>query len=406
MDMGEAVRIALRGLRAHRLRTALTTLGIMIGVAAVILLVALGNGMQDQFAKEFGALANQVTITKLTGEIPGAGKPRNLTNADVNALRNPAKAPHLAAVTPVISGTTIAFAGSGAGKYRISIIGTTPDYLAVTNRRTITGAMFTEAQFQAKARVAVLGPEAVAKLFDGDAEAAIGKPIRIGRAKFTVIGVVKGNGEQDDAAIMPFGAARAHLIGGTEVNQITAKAPTVDTVDLALEQVNKILTARHNIRDPEKRDFDAKSFGTLLEESNKFFSYLTIFMIGIAAISLVVGGIGVANIMLVTVTERTREIGLRKALGARRGTILKQFLIESVTLASIGGIVGVLAGVGTAMAAAELLPALADDFPTPRVSPGSIVVSLGISVAIGILAGGYPARRAARMHPIQALRYE
>jgi putative ABC transport system permease protein len=406
VNVGEAIRSAMRGLRANRLRSGLTTLGIIIGVSSVIVLVALGNGIQSGFNDAFGALGTQILVTKSDGSVPGGGVARDLTDGDVAALRNRRQAPDVASVTPVISGTAVLQSGN-SGQFRDSVAGSTAEYLNVNNRDMVAGSFFTAEQERTNARVVVLGPNPVVNLFGGDAVAALGKDIRIGRASFTVIGVVKGNGQQDEIAIMPLGAARSYLLGGTdEVNQLIVKAASVAQVPAAMEQVTQVLSTQHHIRDPAKRDFEATALQSLLEQTNQFLTFLTLFTVAVAAISLIVGGIGVANIMLVAVTERTREIGIRKAVGAPRSAILKQFLIESVVLTMMGGLVGIVFGVAITLVAGVVLPANIPNFPAPEVSVGSVFLAFGISVAIGLIAGGFPANRAARMRPIDALRYE
>jgi putative ABC transport system permease protein len=206
---------------------------------------------------------------------------------------------------------------------------------------------------------------------------------------------------------MPLGAARAYLVGGNDtVTQIIVQAASVPQVPAALAEVNKVLDSRHSIRDPAKRDFNATALQSLLDQANQFLTFLTLFTVAVAAISLIVGGIGVANIMLVSVTERTREIGIRKAIGARSSAILKQFLIESTMLAAMGGVVGIVIGTAITIAASVIIPAVAPDFGAPTVSPWAIVISFGVSLLIGLIAGGFPANRAARLQPIEALRYQ
>ncbi|MGH3565516.1 MAG: ABC transporter permease [Pseudonocardia sp.] len=406
MNLLEAARIALRGLRANRLRSALTTLGIVIGVAAVIILVALGNGLQAGFNESFGALTTQITITQTTGSVPGGGTAEDLTDADVSALSDPRQAPDVATVIPVVGGTAL-LQVVGGEQFRAPVTGTTADFLDLTNRDLVVGSSFDEAQVRSKDKVVVLGPNPVAELFGGDAGAALGQEIRIGRSTFRIIGVVESDGQQDDVAIMPLGAARSYLLGGGDtVSSIIVKARSAEAVPAALDQVNQILSERHGITDPGERDFDAQALQSLIDEATQAITFLTLFTGAVAAISLIVGGIGVANIMLVTVTERTREIGIRKAIGARRGAILQQFLIESTFLAGLGGLVGIGVGVGVSAAAAAVLPDAIPNFPAPVVSVGSVVLSFGISLLIGVVAGGYPANRAARMRPIEALRYQ
>jgi putative ABC transport system permease protein len=405
VNLAEAFQIALRSLRSNRMRSALTTLGIVIGVSAVIVLVGLGNGIKAGFNEQFGALGNQIQVAKVNGSVPGGGAAKDLKDSDVTALRNPNVAPDIGAVTPMLGGSELIEVNQQ--QFRAAVQGSTADYLTVVDRELVAGSMFTAEQARSNARVVVLGPNAVATLFGGDAGAAIGKDVRISRSTFEVIGVVKGNGQQDDAAIMPLGAARAYLVGGNDtVTQIIVQAASVPQVPAALAEVNKVLDSRHSIRDPAKRDFNATALQSLLDQANQFLTFLTLFTVAVAAISLIVGGIGVANIMLVSVTERTREIGIRKAIGARSSAILKQFLIESTMLAAMGGVVGIVIGTAITIAASVIIPAVAPDFGAPTVSPWAIVISFGVSLLIGLIAGGFPANRAARLQPIEALRYQ
>jgi putative ABC transport system permease protein len=402
----ESLRIAVRGLRANRLRSLLTTLGIVIGVAAVIVLVALGNGIQSGFNDVFGSLATQITVTPSQGATTGGSAARPLTDADVEALDDRAAAPDVASVTPVVSGSALLQSEDGQ-QYRAAVTGSTAGYLDVTDRDLLVGRSFDEGQARSNAKVVVLGPNPVAELFAGDAVAALGQEVRIGRTSFRVIGVVASDGQQDDVAVMPLGAARSYLLGGgDDVNSIVVRASSVAAVPPALDQVTTILSDRHDIDDPADRDFNAQALQTLLDQSTQFLTFLTLFTGAVAGISLVVGGIGVANIMLVTVTERTREIGIRKAIGARRRAILQQFLLEAMLLAGLGGLVGILIGVGISTTAAILLPQFVPGFPPPSVSVDSVVLSFSISLLIGLVAGGYPANRAARLRPIEALRYQ
>src|ERR1700754_2139069 len=406
MNLLETARIAMRGLRANRLRSALTTLGIVIGVAAVIILVALGNGIQSGFNDIFGSLATQITVNPTQGSAPSGGRARDLTDADLDALQDSAKAPNVESVTPVVGGTGL-LQLVGGGQYRTSIVGTTADYLTVNDRDLQVGRNFNESEVRTKAKVVILGPNPVNELFGGNAASALGKEIRIGRTIFRVIGVAEVSGQQDDVAIMPLGAARSYLLGGGDsLSSMIARADSVATVPAATEQITNILSARHGIREAAERDFNVQALQSLLDQSSQFLTFLTLFTGAVAGISLVVGSIGVANIMLVTVTERTREIGIRKAIGARRGVILQQFLLESMFLSGLGGLVGILIGVGASLAGAAVLPQLVPDFPPPVVSVGSVVLSFSISLLIGLVAGGYPANRAARLRPIEALRYQ
>jgi putative ABC transport system permease protein len=403
MNIVEAMRIALRALRANRLRSVLTTTGIVIGVSAVIVLVALGNGIQAGFNKQFASLTTQIQISSSSSENDRTAQP--LTDADVAALGRRDQAPDIVRVTPVVSGSAL-LAQQGDQGYRTSITGTTAAYAEVTNLELVTGTFFDEQQERSKAKVVILGTRPVSELFAGDAGGAIGQRVRIGRTAFRVIGVAKPT-QQDDVAYMPLDAARSYVLGGgDDVDSIIVNTASGATVPAAVTQVNAILDGRHRITDPTERDFDARASQDFIDNATQFLTFLTLFTSAIAGISLVVGGIGVANIMLVSVTERTREIGIRKAIGATRRAILQQFLLESTVLAGLGGLLGVLVGLGLSFTAGVVLPRLQPDFPVPTVSVGSIVLALSVSLMIGLVAGGYPANRAARLRPIEALRYQ
>ena len=401
MNLLEAFRIALRALRSNRLRSVLTTTGIILGVAAVIVLVALGNGIQAGFTKQFSSLTTQIQVTPSSGDRSAQA----LTNSDVDALGKRAQAPDVVTVTPVVSGSAL-LQQRGEQGYRTGITGTTAEYAAVTDLDLVTGTFFDAQQERTKAKVVILGTKPVSELFGGDAGGAIGQRIRIGRTAFRVIGVAKPT-QSDDVAYMPLEAARSYVLGGTDdVDTIIIGATSGAAVPAAMAQVTSILDQRHRITDPTERDYNAQAQQSFIDQASQFLTFLTLFTSAVAGISLVVGGIGVANIMLVSVTERTREIGIRKAIGATRRAILQQFLLESTVLAGLGGLIGVLAGLGISFAAGIILPRAVPDFPVPSVSVGSVVLALSVSLMIGLVAGGYPANRAARLRPIEALRYQ
>ncbi|HXT44156.1 MAG TPA: ABC transporter permease [Pseudonocardiaceae bacterium] len=405
MSLREAVGIALRGLRAHRLRSALTMLGIIIGVAAVILLVAIGNGVQASVNAKIQPLANLITIVPSTGNVPGGGPPRDLIDADVDALRR--EVANASAVIPAVTGQ--ALAETDTNKYRSQVIGSTETWLEVNNRDMALGTFFDHAQVRSTARVVVLGPTVATSLF-GEPEAALRQAVRFNHQTFQVIGVMQAAGEPaDNDAVMPLDTARRFVFGGGDkLNQITVQADQASDVPAVEDQVTSILSDRHRIQDPARRDFEVQSLRTRLDSFNQVLQLLTLFTASVASISLLVGAIGVLNIMLVSVTERTREIGIRKAIGATRGAILNQFLIESVVLAGLGGMIGIAVGVGLALLGAHLAPAMGATLSNfaPTVSIPSVLLSFGISLAIGVIAGGYPANRAARLRPVEALRYE
>ncbi len=399
MNLLEALRIALRALRANRLRSVLTTTGIIIGVSAVIVLVALGNGIQAGFNEQFASLTTQIQVTPVQDD--RSAQP--LTDSDADALASRALAPDVVSVTPVVRGSAL-LQQQGEPGYRTGITGTTATYAGVTGLELVTGSFFDEQQERDK--VVILGTRPVAELFAGDAGQAIGQKLRIGRTTFRVIGVAQPT-QEDDVAYMPIDAARSYVLGGDDdLDTMIVTTATGATIPAALEQVNAVLDDRHNITDSTERDFNAQAQQDFIDEASQFLTFLTLFTTAIAAISLIVGGIGVANIMLVSVTERTREIGIRKAIGATRRAILQQFLLESTVLAGLGGTLGVLVGLGITFVGGLVLPQTVDDFPAPVVSPGSVVLALSVSLVIGLVAGGYPANRAARLRPIDALRYQ
>ena len=407
MHVKEALVIALRSMSTGRLRTALTMLGVIVGVTAVIVLVGLGDGLRSGYNQSFGQLSSGITIGKTTVAIPGGNSARELTDSDVVALDKDRDPSVISTVVPLVNGT--GNMRNGSRQYLANVIGSSAqDYLQIRNRQLEAGSLFTEEQYRAKARVVVLAPKLVNALFGGSDQAAIGSNVQIGRFTFRVIGVLSAAGDQDDIALMPLSAARTFLFGGSGIDNLTGigvMATGTGQVAAAIDEVDAILDRQHQIKEPGARDYTTVALINQLEQTDRLLNLLTWFTVAVAGISLFVGALGLANIMLVTVTERTSEIGIRKAIGARRSAILKQFLIESVAIAGIGGLVGVVLGIGLTLIGHQLLPRFAPQYGPPEVSVDAVGIAFLVSLVIGLVAGIYPARRAAMMHPIDALRY-
>ncbi|MGQ9814233.1 MAG: ABC transporter permease [Candidatus Roseilinea sp.] len=421
----ENLRVAMRALAANKLRSVLTILGVIIGVAAVIALVALGNGVQSFIDGQFQQQgANLVFVFPARIDVnsganragfaagpPGSRQiPLSLTLGDAEALRDDTLVPDAAVVAPVVSGNARAFAGDN--KYLGRIRGTVPEYRFLNNWNTIYGDWFDEAAYANRSRVALLGDYAYRKLFPNGGDPT-GEEIRLNDVAFRVVGVLQQRaggqeGSDDDIILMPLTTARERLFplrnakGETVVGIVLISAISRDRVDAVVQQVTEVLRQRHNIQFQGQDDFSVATQADLQNTVGAITGAVTIFLAAIAAISLFVGGIGIMNIMLVSVTERTREIGLRKAIGAKPRVILMQFLIESTVLALMGGLIGI--GLGWAMATLATLFS-AGQFQA-IVTPGAVALAVGFSAAVGILFGVYPAARAAQLNPIEALRYE
>jgi putative ABC transport system permease protein len=385
-------------------------------------LVSASEGVSTSVNQAISAAANNITITALQPQVLGGPSPRPLTEADVNYLR---QAPHVALLTPTVTGSTTGAAGQVARAILVAtptqqfvsatVTGTTANWFQTNNRQLIAGDTFSDAQSGGGSHVAVIGPT-IAQVLFGSAPAAVGKTVEVNYRPFTVLGVMRDYGQSaDNNVVMPMAAARAAIFGygygGDEISQITATATSTADVPAALQEITALLDARHHITSPDRADFQIQTLGARLTTFNQVLSLLTNFTPVIAAISLLVGGIGVLNIMLVSVTDRTREIGTRKAVGATGPAILTQFVLEAVTLAGLGGMLGVILGVAVILAArlaASLLDKSGGVFSTfdPVLSVPPILVAFGISLGIGVLAGGYPAWRASQLNTIDALRYE
>jgi putative ABC transport system permease protein len=415
MNLLEALRVAFSGLLANRLRSSLTMLGILIGVAAVILLVAVGNGAGVQINNQIQALGANVIFVypsnarSAGGVSQGFGTSQTLTMADVEAINSGQQDPDVVAAIPIAqSGGQITYANQN---YFAPTTGTTAAFPQVRNYQIAEGAFFTDDDVASQHRVVVLGQTVATNLF-GSTD-PVGQTIKINRQSFRVIGVFAakggtGFGSQDNVVVAPITAVWAYLSGGRgkNVSMIVASASSASTVDAAETQITTVLLQRHQISDAAQADFQLQSQQDILTQANSIATALTLVLGAIAGISLVVGGIGIMNIMLVTVTERTREIGIRKAIGARWRDVLTQFLIEAMFLSGLGGALGIALGAALALEAPHI-PAIANSsFPPPVVSVPSVLLAFGVSVGIGLFFGIYPANRAARLHPIEALRHE
>jgi putative ABC transport system permease protein len=405
-----SVGIALRGIVANKLRSGLTTLGIAIGVGSVIVLVAVGSGSAAATRANLEQLGSNTLTVRAGGFGFGAragtqSRRVQITNADVQALGSKDNAPDVAQVVPAVNVSNGSVVYNGATDTPSTMSGTTANFSSVRNYAVQWGAWFTQQQYDAHANVVVLGLTDVKDLIgqQADGSALVGQQVLIGGKSFTVIGVFASKGsngfqDQDSIAIMPLTTARDQLVGNSgTVDTLTAQATSSKTAAAAQGEISAVLVAQHP--GSSTTDFSVLNQQSLLSTVSSNNRTFTALLAGIAAISLLVGGIGVMNIMLVTVTERTREIGIRKAVGARHGHILTQFLVEAVLLAAIGGLVG--AGV-----AIVLSDYVTIENVTPVVEPYSVALALGFAIAVGLFFGIYPANRAAKLRPIDALRYE
>ncbi|MEO5816210.1 MAG: ABC transporter permease [Gemmatimonadaceae bacterium] len=405
MLIGEIISVALGALRANKLRSLLTMLGIVIGVAAVIAVVALGAGAQNAVKDRISSLGTTL-LTVMPGQQRGMGvsfdQSVKLTMADAKAVEE--KTTTLNAVQPEInSRAQVQYQNQNTST---SIVGTTANYLEVRKYTLDAGRMFTRAEDDGKQRLVVIGQTVMTNLGIRSPDAILGEAVRIKGLQFTVIGVLKAKGQTspfgdpDDQVLIPITTGRFRVFGTDRLRSISVLAQSEDKIPDAMADVQRVLRREHRLVRGKPDDFQIRSqadFLNTLGETTAVFTYL---LSGIAAVSLLVGGIGIMNIMLVSVTERTREIGIRKALGATKLNILLQFLTEAVVLCVLGGIIGALVGSGGAMA----MSAFAQW--NTQISPSSIVMAFVFSAVVGVLFGVWPARRAASLDPIVALRYE
>jgi putative ABC transport system permease protein len=398
----ENFRIALISLISNKLRAVLTMLGIIIGVAAVVILLSLGQGVQTYIRAQFESLGAQIIRASAMRGPWSRTEPLDLATAD--AIADPNRVPAASMVMPQTSANYAVV--YGGAEFSVNVQGVTTDYLAIQGRAVTSGRFFTQADLDNYAQVALIGVETIENLF-GTAD-PVGKYIRVGRVLFEVIGVLDATGGQDDdLVIVPLTTTQLRLNGerttdgDRPINTILVLAQDSSQIDAAMEQVERVLREERGIADGKEDDFRVFSASVIAESLTSTIETFTLFLGVIAGISLIVGGIGVMNIMLVNVNERTREIGLRKAVGAQDWDIVLQFLTEAIVITLAGGFIGVLIALGVAALATSLVP----DF-SAAVSMTSIALAFGISTSIGLFFGVYPARRASRLNPIDALRYE
>jgi putative ABC transport system permease protein len=406
MLIGEIISVALGALRANKLRSLLTMLGIVIGVGAVIAVVALGTGAQQAVKDRIAALGTTL-LTVNPGQQRGqgvaiGGAQQRLTVEDAKAVDEHAM--HLLGVQPEMrSMQQIVFGNKNAST---QIIGTTPNYLEVRKYKMAVGKMFTAADDEGRQRVAVVGNTVVNNLGLTSPDAIVGETVRIRGTQFTVVGVMAPKGQAnafqdpDDEILVPIQTARFRVNGSDRLASISALSASEDEIPDAMAEIQRVLRRQHKIRQGLPDDFQIRNQADILQTTQETTQVMTYLLSGIAAVSLLVGGIGIMNIMLVSVTERTREIGIRKALGATRANILLQFLIEAVVLCLLGGMMGIALGAGGATIMSHTAGW------STQVSLGAIIMAFAFSALVGLSFGVWPARRAAVLDPIVALRYE
>ena len=405
MRIESTLNIAFRALRRNKMRSVLTALGIIIGVAAVIAMVGIGNGAKAQVEGQIASLGQNVIIissgsTTSSGIRTGWGGAGTLKIEDAAAIQR--EVPGVTNLSEEVFSNTQVVAGNQ--NWLTRVLGESADYFDLRQWSLADGAPFTSQDVRSANKVCVVGQTTASKIF-GD-ESAVGQILRVKNVPFTITGVLVRKGfsmqgvDQDDVVVMPYTSAMKRVLGGTTLRVINVQIGHADELSAAQQQIIQLLHQRHNIRPGQDDDFTVRTQQDIADTATATTKVMTILLGSIAGVSLVVGGIGIMNIMLVSVTERTREIGTRMAVGAHGNDILMQFLIEAVTLSSVGGVIGIILGIG----ASQILSSYAH-WPT-LISLSSIIVAFMFSAAVGIFFGFYPARKAAALDPIEALRYE
>ena len=405
MNIVNLFKIAWKAILLNKTRTFLTMLGIIIGVASVIAMLAIGEGSKESIRKNISSMgANLITIRPGAGMMGGVRSDpsamQTLTLADYTTIKN--NAHYIKNISPLVngSGQTIA----GANNWPTSIYGVDPEYLNIRDWGVQEGSMFTEDDVESYAKVCVIGKTVQENLFPN--ENPVGKMLRFKKIPFKIIGVLKEKGEntfgqdQDDIILAPYTAVQKRILAQTYLQSIVASSISEDDSEKAVDEITQIMKEQHNIKEGDDNDFNVSSQQEIMSTLSSTSEMLTVLLVAIAGISLVVGGIGIMNIMYVSVKERTREIGLRMAIGAKSSDILLQFLIESVMISITGGIIGVLMGLGATAAISKFA-----NWPV-SITVSSMIISFAVCTVTGIFFGWYPARKAAQSDPISALRYE
>ena len=405
MLYSESMRMALTALLANKLRSLLTMLGIIIGVGAVIAMISVGMGVRKNVTDSIASLGSNMLVimpgsANRGGVRSAAGSTITLKYDDAEAIRKRVR--NIDYVSPTVSGSYQIVYGNQ--NWNSSVTGVTPDYMSIQSLKVQSGSFITESDMSKRNRVAVIGTTVASNLFG--TENPVGKNIRVNNAPYKIIGVLAAKGQssmgrdQDDVVIIPLTTAQERMLGITYVQSINVQVASQDKMEQAQSEIETLLRQRHRITGGKEDDFTVRNLTSLMETMSQTTGMITLLLGSIAGISLIVGGIGFMNIMMVSVTERTREIGIRKALGATFRNIMMQFLIESVVISVIGGMIGIVLGCAASMAISVV-----GDFSTV-ITIAPILISFFFSVGIGLFFGIYPARKAAKLDPIEALRYE
>jgi putative ABC transport system permease protein len=406
MNYVNLFKIALKAIYNNKTRSLLTMLGIIIGIASVIAMLGFGQGTQESITSEISSMgSNMIMINpggeRRAGQRMDASSMQTLKMEDYNSIRN--ECPHVTFVSPSVSSSGQLVAGNN--NYPASVTGCSQDYLEIRQLSMQDGEMFTEQDVKTSAKVCVIGKTIVDNLFPN--EDPIGKSIRVNKIPFRVVGILESKGtnsmgmDQDEIVLAPFTTVMKRMLSQTHLSGIQCSATSEADTQLAMNEIEEVLRRNHRLKDGDENNFSLSSMEEIMSTISSVTGMLTLLLAAIAGISLVVGGIGIMNIMYVSVTERTKEIGLRMSVGARGIDILSQFLIEAVLICVTGGIIGIILGYGLGA-----LVGMLSDQVSVSISTGSVILSFSVCVLIGMFFGWYPAKKAANLDPIEALRYE